>query len=618
MLEEASVSLAMALIGTGACLAVAALVATGAALLCRRFWQVDRWMAVPCGLAGLVVASMAAFFAWLGGPTLGRVVGDTTVLASLVICARHVWSLPAGRRLESVATAVRRVAPVALATGAVLLVTMGLTYLWTSRADLFSLSAIRFSHQLPWDNELQAIISNRLADGLDPRGQLSSWLTSDRPPLQSGFQLLTMQVGDWLPLERPALLAHASVAAQLVWVPAAYAVCRSLGHAPRSAVLAAVFAGFSGTVLLNTVFTWPKIMCAGLLLAAVAVALRYRTRPRTGEAVVLALLTAGGALAHGSGVFFVPVLIAVLLWGRLRTARPAYLLTGIGTAVLTYAPWLAYQRFYDPPGTRLLFYQLAGVKEIVREPFLPFLLRRYADAGWSEVLHDKMANLAWPVRSGPFDGFSLTGLDFHARRVSEFFVLSTAVGWAALPLLGLVCAAVVTAARHRQNPAQVRTAVRLLAVSLLGMILWALALWGPGTTWLHVSPLAPLFLVYLLPTAWVAGRRPVLGWALLLLQVALLLLTYAPGRDGDSAPLSMGAVVAVVLGLSVVVLAIATAPDSEMRDEDRLELSESEDDWPDAPEADDVEYLIAARPRFPVPRPSEETRRIPVRSGRPG
>jgi hypothetical protein len=553
---EAPVSLATTLIGIVLTGGIGFVVALASALLCRRLWAVDRWMAVPCGLAGLAVASMVTFFAWLPGPMVGRLVDLLLLLGSAAVCLRPLL----GREGRTAArAAIRRALPVALLTGGLLLVTLGLTFLWSVRADLFTLSAIRFSHQLPWDNELQAIISNRLADGLDPRGQLSSWLTSDRPPLQSGFQLLTVPPLEWLPLSRSAALAQASVAVQLVWVPAAYALSRQGGFTPRSSLLACAFAGLSGTALINTVFTWPKVVSAGFLVAALALALRYRRAPRTGEAVVLALLTAGGLLSHGSGVFFLPVLVAALLWRRVRIARLRYLGIAAVTVVVAYLPWVAYQRFYDPPGDRLLYYSLAGVQEIVHEPFLAFLRHRYAEAGWSETIDNKLANLWFPVSHSPFAGFSTGGFDAFERRTSEFFVLSTAVGAAILPLLAVFGVAAVAVLRRRRASRQVRTIAGLAIACVGSWLIWALLLWGPGTTVVHVSPLAQLWLLFVLPTAWVTRVRPVFGWLLLALQATLLLMTYV--RSGET--LAGGALVALVLGGLVVVLAILAAPDRE-------------------------------------------------------
>ncbi|MCW2904277.1 MAG: hypothetical protein JWO67_6542 [Streptosporangiaceae bacterium] len=557
LLPPASVSLATTLEGIGLTGALFGLPATAAAMLGKRFWATDRWMALPCALAGLVVVGLLTFFAWLAGPALGLVVDLAVVLAALAVCGRHLVPAVRDRGLAGVARACRRGTPLLLTTGGLVLVTLGLTYLWTSRADLFLLSAQRFSHPLPWDNELPAIISNRLADGLDPRGQLSSWLTSDRPPLQSGLQLFVEPLLGRLPIRRPALLAEISVTAQLVWIPSAYAVCRSIGVAPRIAILVCSFAGLSGTVLLNTVFTWPKLLCAGLLLAALSVALRYRARPRPGEAVLLAILTAGGMLAHGAGLFFLPVLVAVLLWRRIRTARISYLAAGAATFVAAYLPWMAYQRFYDPPGNRLLYYQVAGVTKIVKEPFLSLLIRRYAEIGWSGTVDNKLANLYLPVSAGPLEGLGLSGLDVGARRISEFYVLSTAVGLAVFPLLLLIATATFRSARRRGNTRATRSIVGLLVASALSLLVWALVLFGPGATFLHVSPLSPLLLALLLPAAWVAERSEPWMWHLVVLQAVLLLATYAPTMHGGS--LARSAVAAITVGFGLLLLSVVLA-----------------------------------------------------------
>jgi hypothetical protein len=57
--------------------------------------------------------------------------------------------------------------------------------------DVLSHVATRFSHHLPYDNQLPYILAEQIASGSISIPMTGGWLTSDRPPLQAGYFLAT-------------------------------------------------------------------------------------------------------------------------------------------------------------------------------------------------------------------------------------------------------------------------------------------------------------------------------------------------------------------------------------------------------------------------------------------
>jgi hypothetical protein len=303
---------------------------------------------------------------------------------------------------------------------------------------------LRFSHSLPLDNEIPQLIVDRMAAGQDPRDAVAGWRSSDRPTLQSGLLLLVEPFTSAIGLHRSAGGLTAGIVAQLAWLPAAGALLRSLGARRRGVLAGMAFTAMTGTVLVNTVFTWPKLLSAGMVMAALAVVVetvRTGARLRQRRMALVGLLVALGMLAHSAALFATPILLLLLLVHRRQglTVRTG----GIGVLVagITYLPWLLYQRFYDPGGTRILIWHLADVHEPQHGDVLRHVAEAYRKAGWETTLANKWANLSKPFSGEPWAGISADGVDLHVRRSLEFFTFSGAIGagWVAvLVLLGSI------------------------------------------------------------------------------------------------------------------------------------------------------------------------------------
>lgn len=528
--------------------------AAAAAAATRRWWRHSPALAPAWGLLGTGLAGLAVFFAWVLAPTAGAVVGWAVALGSTLWLVRVTV-----RGRASLPGCLAAAAPVVLVTAGLLLGTTGLFLLWGWPADLFHLARVRFTAPMPNDNEIPALLAARLQAGEDPRTAVTGWLSSDRPPLQSGLLLLVHAVvGRWGPAEGVQAFAT-GVVAQLAWAPVAYALCRALGSGRRPALVAVLFTGASGSVLVNTVFTWPKLLSAGFVLAALALAvdLRGRTGRSTAPLTAIAMLSALALLSHGAGLFALPVL-AVLLWQARRSTRLTdWAVAGLA-ALAVYVPWLAYQRWYDPPGDRLLKWHLAGVIEPDDRSFVTALREEYGQLSWSAIVDHKLQNLAFPFSVPPWGTLQVDDVP-PGQRSTQFFTITGAVGLGTVPLALLAAVAVATWLRHR-GPTTATRSAGILAAAFAGIVLWALAMFGPGTTYVHQGTHVPLLLAGVLPVAWLAGRGSLgaaASAALLAAQTVLLLIVYLP--TDSPGPLHVGSLSVALLGTAACVIGTLSA-----------------------------------------------------------
>jgi hypothetical protein len=519
--------------------AVLLLVGTAGASLTRKAWAQNPRLGVAFGLIAVGVSGLLCFFAFLASPGAGAVVGRGVAVTATAVTAWAVWS----HRLLLARTWRGLVAPALLVAGVVLCVVSLFTLWQPDDLSWFQLARVRFSHDLPTDNQIPSYLAVRMLEGGDlttaPGGD---WHSSDRPPLQTGLLLLVQAAAGWAG-SGPANLDFATgVAAQALWVVPGYALLRALGATQRTSVLAVLFAGASGTVLVNTVFTWPKLLSAAFVLAALAVLVDLRrTRSAAASLMTAGALATLGMLSHGAAVFAMPV----LAWALYRVRRSVSLRAVAGAALvsfLTYLPWVLYQRLGDPPGDRLLKWHLAGVTEPTDRSFSETLVHAYTDVSLRTLLEYKLTNLAAPFGKWPLAGVWDVGTDPYDRRVAEFFVLTPAIGLGTVAVAYLAVRALRALRRPDRGGGFTRTSAGLLLAVAGSLLLWCLALYLPHATSIHQGSHVPVLLLLLLPFAELARTRPAWAAVLLTLQCALLLVTYVPDTtsSGPASAFSVG------------------------------------------------------------------------------
>jgi hypothetical protein len=265
---------------------------------------------------------------------------------------------------------------------------------------------------------------------------------------------------------------------------------RALRVATRSIALITAVCACTGLFFFNSVFTWPKLLPAALVVLACGV---WFFDPRGPWSWVIGGAAAGAAMVGHGGVVFTlaPIGVALLL----PRFRPSWVSLGAATlaALVMFAPWVAYQKLYDPPGDRLLKMHLAGMP-LPDERSLGELLRvRYGDDGVAGTLDNKLANFT-TVLGVQNVQYRLIGKGRTAViRDEEFRYLSLSLGVFTLGLFGLLSRNVRRRVREAADGPRLRFVFILTGSSLL---LWILLMYGPATTHLHQGSYATMLLLF--------------------------------------------------------------------------------------------------------------------------
>ncbi len=152
---------------------------------------------VPLVFVGLLAC--VAFAIFFVHPSLGRIFSYTVILCSWIAVVCFGRSPNSRQELSKL----RRPFAVLLSCGCLYL---ALLYTPELPFDAADVSAARFVHQLPPDPVLPALLAEQLYSGERPPPFFGDWLSSDRPPLQSGLFLLALPWTDTFRL--PPRLAY--------------------------------------------------------------------------------------------------------------------------------------------------------------------------------------------------------------------------------------------------------------------------------------------------------------------------------------------------------------------------------------------------------------------------
>lgn len=472
------------------------------------------------GLAGYF-----AFWIYFASPALGKAFSGLILTAGLALAVRTV------RRARG---RLRDLLPDDLLIPAILAGIIGMGYIGLLYAyggsKFFSVAAERFTWTLPYDNEIPTLFANRLWDGVNPKRLTSEWLSSDRPPLQAGWSLLFRPLLA-LFFDGDTIGAVAGVWFQLLWVPAIWSLVRTFGTGVRNATAIISGVSFSGVILINTIFTWPKLCSASFLVGAF-IYFFSRISPKTQAVfpfVAGGFLAVLGFLCHGGVAFSLLGLFPLVLYQcvRNRGQRKGWLLAGL-IFVLTTTPWFAYQRFYAPPANHLLKWHLAGQPDNQDESvgFLSVLEDQYRLIGWAKAWDYRVANFqmlsdgSYLLAASPWDP------EFRKKSSSwEFFVTTGSFGFWLLSLAALPW----VIWKERRARSIVGPIVVWVA---LGLCVWILLLFLPRSAIVHQGSYVTQVVGLALFT-WIAMRiHPLFFLAIASLQILTFFTVWVPAREG--------------------------------------------------------------------------------------
>lgn len=484
------------------------------ALLSRRSLPLASRFGVILAASG--IAAYLDFWAWVASPTLGHVVAIAFLLASaaVIAIARPTVLLddPELRKPFGILLLV-------------VLAYLGLAYSqggfggvhWAKGGTAGNTTlAMAYRYWLAPDNTLPLLFAQRLAShgsltvpilGTGP----NAWHTSDRPPLQTGFVLMMF------PFSGLKVFAYQLIGTvlQALWIPSLWILLRSRGVGAVRVLVVVLCTAATGAIFLNTVYVWPKMLAGAFALAALAVLLEQ------GSLAIVVALALLALLSHG-GVAFSLLALLPLMW-RLRPNR-AQVGWAVATAAALYVPWAAYQHFIDPPGNRLLKYQLAGIIVADRHSFLHDLVRQYLNHPLHSFLLNKLFNIQvlavipsiWRTAPSGWAGF------LAAVRGSEVTSLVVAGGLLWLSLVGLASPAV----RRSLRPLR-----PVFAFLLLTVVCWVIVEFGGSNaaTVIHQGSYAALVLAVALPALMATYLPRVAAATLIGVSVAWFFVAWLPG-----------------------------------------------------------------------------------------
>ncbi len=534
----------------------------------RPDWMEPYW--APLFAAGIVaVVGYVAFWVYFASPTWGKIFSCSAMAMGVAGALRRPRAdLDLGADVKAVSWLIFVVG----------LCYLGLLYLFYSSLDFDSLAANRFRDGLPGDNTLPRNIAHALFQGEPLRSPDADWLSSDRPPLQSGWLLLTRPLTLGLGLDERSASGTAAIWLQSIWVFAVFGLWRALGLARHRAVAWVALLACTGFLAQNTVFTWPKLSAAAFACGAFALWMwpRGRAVESTGEAsvnclasgsektntdnnsemhsdgerfgrgaspaaIVSGALFAGLAwLSHGGVAFSFLPLVPWLAWKYRRGSWRAWALAAGVFAVLA-APWLAYQKFYDPPGNRLFKWHLAGVIPKDARGTWQTIRESYAALSGRELVERKRANLATLV-SGDWSWWhDFSTASAGRRRSDEFFLTARALTWWLLGVVALPF--VVMRGRLRETW---RAHLALVAWALATLLGWCLLMFTPGTTVIHQGSYAVMLVLFVLLSLWLEWASPRLIGVVAVLQLGSFVSTWVIANAVVNGPLNPCALVLTI------------------------------------------------------------------------
>jgi hypothetical protein len=445
----------------------------------------EHWVPLA-GAAAVAVAGYLCFWAFFARPVLGQCLSGGLLILAFADAFRGEGES------EGIAPEVLSVAAMALLIG---LFYVALLNLFPSNLSYNELASNRWQN-LPGDNYLPQQFASDAYRGETLRWPQDGWLSSDRPPLQSCWMLLT-----WAPLALLRLddLTAGGTAAlwfQLLWVFAAYALMRDLGLSRGAACKWTAAFALCGFFILNSVFTWPKLSAAAFCLGSFALWVFPRKGPEARYAVqVGGMMAALALLSHGGAAFS---LIAMVPWlvTRLR-GRCVSWAVAVGLFLVLMLPWMAFQKFYAPPANRLLKWHLAGQIDIDSRGTWQTLKDSYSGKSLRELMDVRVSNLETQLPE-----YKMWWTDFGPRyvrdkRSNEFFHLLPALTWWELGILALPIALF----RRRLGPGW-RAQLTLFAWAAATLVVWCLLMFIPRSAVVHQGSYALPMALFAVLSAW--------------------------------------------------------------------------------------------------------------------
>lgn len=510
-------------------------------LIATSFGIKDRLLLLSIGLCTLMVTGYLTFWVFWAAASAGRIF--TLVLTPglvVVVVWLGVPRLPVLKELCS-----EFWQPFLLWVASSLLI-FSFGAMYTSSPQLTTTAESRLVAGLPIDNEIDLILANALQSSHRPLAHplYVVWDSSDRPPLQAGVYLAQEAILPGADSEAVHYVA-VGVLLQGLWIFGIWGLLSAVRVRARLMALVLTAILFSGFVVVNTFFTWPKLFAGAyiVLLAGFLFTPSFKQMRSSAVAGATAGALAGaGLLAHGGAALALLAFVIVMAIQR-RWPTKRFVLSAIAVLVLTQGSWMVYQNVIDPPGDQLLRLQIANQIRLPGErgSLLHVTIDAYKKESIGTIVSNKISNLDTPFTHIPnyvvdttrlIESYFMGGKHGTTTRnaavsgiiVINFFDVVPSIGFLSLGFFAW--AAVALRDFRRRAPPVMQLAGTIWLFLAVNLITWALILFGPSATIIHDGSYATELLAY---SACVIGLyllSPRLCTALVILQAALAVIVY--------------------------------------------------------------------------------------------
>lgn len=243
---------------------------------------------------------------------------------------------------------------------------------------------------LPMDNWLPKIFADQLVQGKILTPMIGDWLSSDRPPLQTGMYLLFTHS-----LLNDINYLVYSVGMQLLIIIFLMLVFQKIYNSKTLLLSLLLLITFNSMVFVNCLFVWPKMLSAFYQAIAfyylyeIAISSTVKTNPTKffGIAFILAFLS------HGGSIFYLFSLLLILFFVLFKTNQVKKSFNVFVYTFFIYTPWMFYQKFIDPPGDRLLKWHLADHIPITNDSFVTVLYAKYSSFSFESYINYKLTQI---------------------------------------------------------------------------------------------------------------------------------------------------------------------------------------------------------------------------------
>lgn len=433
----------------------------------RRFCLQD---AVAISVVSLGLLGYAGFFFYLINRNLGHAF---TLLIILSGCIGFRWINIEKNTLQFVRS-ICLTAPVLLFS--ILLLTIGFYPFDQVSNFSWQIAANRWLN-LPMDNWLPKILADQVYQGMVQRPMVGDWLSSDRPPLQTGIYLLFYGL---LPGSGVFYQAVATFL-QGLWIPVVLIYLNQF-KTNKARVSLVMLVTFSSLVLVHTIFVWPKIISA---IYVFIFYLHFWKKDHyllnafiVGASGALSLLSHGGAIFALMGIVIFRLMLEVSQ--RFQEIRFQRLVLWTVIFVALMLPWSLYTKFIDPDASRLIKWHLAGFEAPTQLSTVEVIKQAFERISLQEWVTGRLYNLD-QIYSGflVWDFYKLSASSVgEVIRASSFFKMFYSM-WFFSPIVGLV---IWCLHGFKRIPKELST---LLGCSIFGTVVWIILMFQPGSAVVH-------------------------------------------------------------------------------------------------------------------------------------